>query len=203
MDKVKEARDIIKAHDLENATANQKLFFLFLKRWHITEGLSLMEIALILHPDETEIVTVTDKKTGQVSQISRPTRESWQKTKEEVKIFRWYCWEKGGIIFFCGTDPATGAQLYFNMNKDEFMERYVMKLLDRIARGAKGSKNKILKWIKLPPELKKQLIRNAERQVHQEIMESKMREMKNNYEQKKKKNKKKKNQQEEAEQYVQ
>lgn len=166
-DKVDEGRRILRDTKCIDGTADQKLTFLFCDLKKHRDGYLFKEICLIIHPDKVE----KDKDTG----LDVPTYASYFQTREELKLYRQKKNLKSGVIIYCLWNDELKLELYFNISTLELMA-LVEKKSKKIVKGIQRNMNDAMKYLKLPPELKRQLSRTARNELRQQIMEKIQRE---------------------------
>lgn len=165
-DKVKDARKFIKDFGLEDATDDQKLFFLFRERQKIDQALSFLEICLILHPHLVEKNVTNPADTGEQQEV--PNDNSKGLTRQKIKNFRTN--QKGqGVILYCIVEDGTNAHLYINITTlEEFKE--VEKRMKKIVEGINKNKNDCIKFLKLPKSMRNRLSKNIAIQYRKDLM---------------------------------
>lgn len=159
-DKVKEAQEYIILAQLEEATATAKLFFLFVKRTKRADGLSMNELALILHPDKTYL----DEKTGQV----KPTPEGYRQAKQEVGQLR-KDMKNHGVILYSIIDKETGSYYYFNIPTKALFD-IVSDHMERIIKGMKKNKKTAYDLLGIPKKERTKLSKFSGDRLRRELM---------------------------------
>jgi hypothetical protein len=161
-EKIKEALKFIATAELEHATNQAKLFFLFIKRTKLADGLSLNEIAIILRHGNDDLYT--DPITGAL----KPTMESWRQAKQEVLQFRKQM-KNHGVILYSVVDPEKGAYYYINISTMELW-RIVVSHMDRIIKGMKKQKKDGFDLLGIPRKERNRLSKLKGDQLRRELM---------------------------------
>ncbi|TVL96757.1 MAG: hypothetical protein CV087_23295 [Candidatus Brocadia sp. WS118] len=160
VDKIVEAMDFLKAMQLEDATADAKLFFLFQKRESLEEGLSLKEIAIINRPTKL----YKDEKTNEI----KPWPESLAQAKQEVCNFRKNM-KNHSIILYCMIHPDDRHALYFNIPTKKLYET-VSRNIDKIIQGMNHNKEDVLKLFTLTKKQRNRIAKLHADEQRKEIM---------------------------------
>ena len=160
--KIKEALKFIVTAELEHATNQAKLFFLFIKRTKLIDGLSLNEIAIILRHGNDNLYT------DPITKALKPTMESWRQAKQEVLQFRKQM-KNHGVILYSVVDPETGAYYYINISTMELW-RLVVNHMDRIIKGMKKQKKDGFDLLGIPRKERNKLSKLKGDQLRRELM---------------------------------
>lgn len=160
-DIIAEIRKFLYATEMEDATAEAKLFAIFRFRQSIQRGVSFNELCLILHPDRVYL----DKHTAE----EKPTTENERQTRQEIKEFRKNK-IKRSIILYCMKDQKTGFMLFFNIKTLELFE-VVEKQQNKIVKGIKDNQQEVRRNLKLPKLEREKLAKLTADEIRRERME--------------------------------
>ena len=160
-DKVIEGHDLLEKCKCDDGTADQKLTFLFADLKKHIDGYLFKELCLIMHPDKTEL----EEGTGNPV----PNFYGYMQTRQEMAAYRKNR-NLDGIIIYCLWNDKLKLEVYFNISTLELMAE-VLKKNKKIIQGIQRNMNNAIKYLKFPPEMKRQLSRLAKKQLRQQIME--------------------------------